>query len=505
MADINPELVAAKQRAEEELLKIPGVTGVDVGYKEVNGKPTGVVAIRVLVAEKKPPTKVSKAERIPEEIDGHPTDVIERRFELHPARVALEELVLEADTGTYTPLKGGISLGPCRSVGGFVYVGTLGAIVRDNVTGNAMMLSNFHVMCIDNGFHVGDTQAQPGLVDGGSCPADVVGTLARESLGGSVDCAVADITASRGTACEIVDIGAIAGTNTVALSDAVRKRGRTTGLTYGTVDSISLSVNIDYGAGIGTRTLTNQIGVKPDTAHNAKFGDHGDSGSVVVNNAREVVGLHFAGDPTGYGIANPIAAVLNALNVRMCTPVKLKDKDKDFKDHKFEKVEHKDAKFEKIEHKEQKEFKLEKDEHKDVKFEKIEHKEHKDQKEFKLEKNEHKDVKFEKIEQKELSKLEHGEKGIGPKEKDGKELKEGAGEGPGPGPGPGPIETRLSALEQAVSQLTHFISAAQRPDLSYGALSGEADLVARSEELAGQAAAAKSVKDDKDLEKLADR
>jgi hypothetical protein len=481
MAEIRPELLAAKERAEQELLKIPGVTGVDVGYKEVGGEPTGVIAIRVLVKQKKPTSRVPKEQRIPAEIDGHPTDVIERRFELHPVRVRVEELVPEADTGTYTPLKGGISLGPCRVVGGYVYVGTLGAIVKDNVSGNPMMLSNFHVMCIDNGFHIGDTQAQPGLVDAGTCPADVVGSLARESLGGSVDCAVADITAARGTACEIVDIGTIAGTNTVSLGEAVRKRGRTTGLTYGIVDSVNLSVNIDYGAGIGTKTLTNQIGVKPDTAHNAKFGDHGDSGSVVVNGSTEVVGLHFAGDSTGYGIANPIAAVLSALNVQMCSAVKLKDK--------IEKIEAKDAKVEKIEHKEFKELKAEK----------IERKEHKD---VKVEKLEHKELKLEKLEQKELSKLEHGEKTIG-KEKDGKELKEAGFEGPGP-VGPGPVETRLSALEQTVSQLAHFIASEQRPDLSRGALSGEPDLVARSEQLAAQAAAAKQAKDDKDLEKLAD-
>src|SRR5919199_2086557 len=372
MAEVNPELVAAKQRAEDALLKIPGVTGVDIGYKEVDGEPTGTIAIRVLVEEKKPPSKVAKNQRIPEEIEGHPTDVIERRFELHVVTAPVDELTPEADTGTYTPLKGGISIGPCRAVGGFVYVGTLGSIVRDNVSGNPMMLSNFHVMCIDNTFHTGDTQAQPGRVDGGTCPTSVVGTLARQSLGGSVDCAVADISASRGTACEIVDIGTITGTATASLGAAVRKRGRTTGLTYGIVDSINLSVNINYGAALGTKTLTNQIGVKPDTSHNPKFGDHGDSGSVVVNGARQVIGLHFAGDSTGYGIANPIAAVLGALNVSMCV-AKPKEKDKDLKDHKVEKIEQKELKLEKIEHKDTKEVKLEKSEQKDTKHEKIEH------------------------------------------------------------------------------------------------------------------------------------
>src|SRR5690349_12308971 len=197
MAQVSKEIIAAKEKAEADLLKLPGVTGVDIGYKEVGGQKTGVVAIRVLVEKKK--AHVPDKERVPAQIDGHPTDVIERKFELHPlfkARKKLTDLVPEADTGTYTPLKGGISIGPVRAVGGYVYAGTLGAIVTDNVTGNHMLLSNFHVMCIDNGFHVGDLQVQPSLVDGGSNSTSVVGALARESLGGSVDCAVASISGS---------------------------------------------------------------------------------------------------------------------------------------------------------------------------------------------------------------------------------------------------------------------------------------------------------------------
>lgn len=54
MAEVTPELLQAKERAEEQLLALPGVTGVDIGYKEVGGEPTDRLAIRVLVAEKKP-------------------------------------------------------------------------------------------------------------------------------------------------------------------------------------------------------------------------------------------------------------------------------------------------------------------------------------------------------------------------------------------------------------------------------------------------------------------
>jgi len=319
-----------KDTEEAELLKIPGVTGIGIGHKIVKGVKTDELSIRVYVAEKKDAKDVPKNELIPKEIKGVKTDVIQRKFVLHPLRFRLQDLELKADTGNYDPLKGGISIGPCRSVyltppdvdapGWYIFVGTLGAIVKDNDTNDPMLLSNFHVMCVDNGWSVGDDMAQPSRPDGGNCPANVVGELQRASLGGQVDCAVASHTA-RGYSCSIEDIGSVAGKATATVGMAVRKRGRTTGLTYGTVDTVNLTVSINYGDGLGSVTLTNQIGIDVDPAKSAKFGDHGDSGSVVVDNNRRVVGLYFAGDATGsYGVANPIQAVLDALNINICVP-----------------------------------------------------------------------------------------------------------------------------------------------------------------------------------------
>src|SRR5262245_13015176 len=172
--------VRAKESVEDDILKQPGVTGVAVGYKYVGGKRTDEVSIQVFVKEKK--KTVPKAQMIPAEINGIPTDVIERKFELHPAMKKVLELEPMADTVTYNPVKGGISIGPCRAVGGFVFAGTLGIPVRDRATGNPLLLSNFHVMCVDNGWSVGDQMTQPSRVDTGSCPGGVVGTLFRAAL-----------------------------------------------------------------------------------------------------------------------------------------------------------------------------------------------------------------------------------------------------------------------------------------------------------------------------------
>jgi hypothetical protein len=314
--DVSPDLREAKEAVEADLLGRPGVTGVDIGYKEVGGRPTDVVAIRVLVAEKR---DVPPDQAIPAEIDGHPTDVIERRFRLHVLSVDDTAVVPQADSGAYDPLVGGLSIGPCRSPGGRVLAGTLGCVVFDVATGQPMLLSNFHVLGVDNAAAAGDAMTQPSRLDGGTCPASVVGVLARWSLGGSVDAAVGWVT-QRGVACQVADVGALAGTAQAAVGSAVRKRGRTTRLTFGTVDTVDLTITLDYGDGIGARTLSHQVGVRPDTSRSPRFGGPGDSGSVVVDGANRVVGLYFAGDDsTGYGIANPIGPVLSTLGVGLCS------------------------------------------------------------------------------------------------------------------------------------------------------------------------------------------
>jgi hypothetical protein len=74
------EILRIKQEAEPELLKLAGVTGVGVGYKVVSGQRTGQLAIIVYVRHK---GEVPAEQMVPEQIQGVPTDVVERRFTLH--------------------------------------------------------------------------------------------------------------------------------------------------------------------------------------------------------------------------------------------------------------------------------------------------------------------------------------------------------------------------------------------------------------------------------------
>jgi len=411
------ELIAIKERVEAQFLSAPGVTAVDVGYKEVGGQLTDQVAIRVHVAQKT--DSVPDDQRVPGEIEGAVTDVLERRYE--PQVLAQEVVTLAplADTTHYAALEGGVSMGPSRVINGSIFAGTLGAIVIDNATNQHAALTNFHVACVDNTFHNGDRMVQPSQIDTGVVPADEFGSLLRETLSANVDGAVISIDAGRQSQCQIVDIGPVRGTAVATLGMAVRKRGRTTLLTYGTVDGLSSSVNIDYGDGIGVRTLTNQVSIAADTTRNPLFSDHGDSGSVIVNDAGFVVGLLFAGAGTST-VANQIAAVLSELNISMCVGKSIL---KDIKDGRKDFMKDKDIR-----------------------------------KELQIDNKVLKDV------------------------RDRIVTKPAGDTIPGPGPvetrpdGQAALEQRLAAVESMLGQLTGFIGPELRPDLTGSPYSGEPQL-----------------------------
>jgi hypothetical protein len=99
----------------------------------------------------------------------------------------------------------------------------------------------------------------------------------------------------------------------------VVKSGRTTGLTCSTVNTVDLSVQVDYYYDCAesrpyyTKTYVNQIGMP-----GASFADSGDSGALVLDASNaQPVGLFFASGADdsnhGFSVANPIQDVLSEL------------------------------------------------------------------------------------------------------------------------------------------------------------------------------------------------
>lgn len=317
-----------KNAVEDGFLELPGVVGVDVGFKEVQGQRTDELAIRVLVERKR--DDVPDAERIADSIEGIRTDVIQRG-----------RIIFMADGSRYDPLIGGISIAAC---GGPPGTGTLGAIVQDTATGQLMALSNWHVLVYGVSGQI--NVAQPSPIDGGICPSDVFGQVTRSAINEYVDCAVAQIT-SRTARASVAEWGSIAGSTVAQIGDRVRKRGRTSGMTWGDIDTVDATLSVDEAG--TTRTFKNQIGIWRADGVSNWFAQPGDSGSVVFHpSSSRISGLVFAGSagnpflPDGaYAYANPIGAVMSALNVRIATPPKTKEgkdgKEKD-KDNLLEKL-----------------------------------------------------------------------------------------------------------------------------------------------------------------------
>jgi hypothetical protein len=232
------------------------------------------------------------------------------------------------------PIQLGTSGGNINDISkGFCYGGTLGALVED--AGGQYILSNNHVLARTNLATNGEDIIQPGLIDQSPTCAkdlnDVVADLSRfiviqfKAKGtmppNAVDAAIAQVRVDPNTGQPrvdptgaILDIGVISSEIVSPTLDmAVKKSGRTSGLTQGKIAAVNVTVDVSYGQGKTARFL-NQIRVSPGS-----FLASGDSGSLMVedvNTGPRAVGLLFAGSSTT-AIANPIQAVLNAFNVTM--------------------------------------------------------------------------------------------------------------------------------------------------------------------------------------------
>jgi len=198
--------------------------------------------------------------------------------------------------------------------------GTLGCRVKD-AAGNVYALSNNHIYANQNQAGIGDAVIQPGVYDGGTSPADNIGTLFdyepivfSTSANNVIDAAIALSTPELlGNATPADGYGLPKSTTaTVSFGAKVVKYGRTTGQTSGMVKGTNVIVNVQYDAGVARFVDQILIG-------GGNFSASGDSGSLVVLNAkgandRQPVGLLFAGG-NHFAIANPIDAVLIRFDV----------------------------------------------------------------------------------------------------------------------------------------------------------------------------------------------
>jgi hypothetical protein len=324
----------AKEQHKSELLQLPNVVGVGVGYRQARGARTDTMSVVVLVTKKLPRAALTVEAMVPKTLDDVGTDV----------RAVGELVAQQTPTDRWRPAPAGVSLGHYQ-----ITTGTFGAVVRDRATGARLILSNNHVLANSNLANVGDPILQPGPADGGTTSADLLARLERFcplqfnqepgdcNLAGAyarfgnwlarllgsehrletlinrpqaanlVDAAVARPIDDNQITAEILNIGPVNGTAAPALGMPVRKSGRTTGLTTGTIDVLEATVSINYGPN-RTATFEGQIVT-------SAMSQGGDSGSLLVHGTENrAVGLLFAGSSLST-IHNPIQPVLDCLEV----------------------------------------------------------------------------------------------------------------------------------------------------------------------------------------------
>jgi hypothetical protein len=197
----------------------------------------------------------------------------------------------------------------------------------DRISRKALcILSNNHVLANENNAVAGDPILQPGPIDGGANPSDVVARLKsfiplNPAASNTVDCAIGAL--DPGISCDfstLEGLGRVTGSRIdIPDNGAVAKLGRTTGITQASITAFEVD-NVVVGYDIGTLTFDQVVEID---GVGSPFSDGGDSGSLIVDDQGLAVALLFAGSDqggtNGLGLtyACHIDNVLTALNVRL--------------------------------------------------------------------------------------------------------------------------------------------------------------------------------------------
>jgi hypothetical protein len=358
------QIFQAQAVFQDSLLNKPNVCGVAVGNKNLVGEECLVV----LVNQKKPVAALSAEEMVPRHLDGVRTDVLEvgylRAYEsprdrfrpVIPVGVSighykitagtLGAIVTDRQTGerfilsnnhvlanSNQSLVGDPILQPGPTDGGqnpgdmvarlerFIQLRYVDEVVTTpppptptppptggggttpptsscDVVSAIVAITNGLASLLGSDKRVTPTQAAPQSAS--SAP------VAQATPTNAVDAALARPLNLGMFSPDIRGIGTVSGTKPAVLGQKVRKSGRTTGYTEGTITLLNATINVAYGD--RTARFTGQIITTP-------MSQGGDSGSLIVDgDENKAVGLLFAGSNLST-IFTPIDVVLSALNV----------------------------------------------------------------------------------------------------------------------------------------------------------------------------------------------
>jgi len=323
------------------LRALPNVTDVGLGLRRVKGRLTQELAVIVYVDKKRSEAELPKEGIVPRLVGNMRTDVDE---ELNPAFVRPGDgPPLPEDSTRVRPLLSGVSLSTSAD-----HAGTLGFFARRNSDSKPVLVSNYHVLYRDRDLL--DITGEPHeALQPPRGRENKVGEVVDGAIGGTVDCAIALLdeegssccckspikheNKTRNTATDGTDDSVqMTGIRRARVNDLVTKTGRSTDKTLGRIVNVSKDVTgaVDYSdfdlpAG-SSFNFTNLIMIvtwdaaADDFDDTVPFATSGDSGSAVVNDAGEIVGLYCLGfsDPVNnrhFGFACHIEDVETALGI----------------------------------------------------------------------------------------------------------------------------------------------------------------------------------------------
>jgi hypothetical protein len=338
--------VALRDRLAGELAGLPNVHGVGLGGRWRANDPTGEPCLTVFVHRKVPAGILPRDALVPRGLGGLSTDVVELR---PPRRLQATGDVLPgsrrlptrlgwrfvADNARYPYLCGGIQvMSHIRGLG----LGTLGCLLQAVDDEDAVYaLTCYHVL-------EGGTEQRPvaptattrvghptaGVSVLGCCShqfGNYAGGLDPAAGQGveRLDAAVVRLDPGTMWAPLITQIGAVGGMHAVTWSDVIggtyqiRKRGITTRLTGGVIMAVGYLSQDAATMMTSPPTNANDMVIRPnpdptDPTRQMYTALEGDSGSAVVNDANEVVGLVWGAaiDESNQALADGIAPELGA-------------------------------------------------------------------------------------------------------------------------------------------------------------------------------------------------
>ena len=356
--DLFRQLLEAQRLAQADLLRRRGVVGVAIGFRNYMEQATDQLAMAVLVEQKKPIEALSAEDLVPPDVNGARTDVVEvGRLEalVNPRERFRPNIPAGVSIGHYKVTAG--TLGAIvfdRNTGEPLILSNNHVLANSNEAeiGDAVLqpgptdhgvrpddvvakLHRFEMLRFFNELGTGPTPptTTPPLFPAGGCDivelfASLGNTLGKISgsskrltsvplpkaqtevtpiYPNQVDAALARPNNPMLFQQTIADIGRPNGTSIAQLGMEIRKHGRTTGYTEGTVTLMNATVDVSYGEDLQAR-FVGQVITTP-------MSQGGDSGALIVERDNlNAVGLLFAGSRRAT-IFTPMQTVLDVMEV----------------------------------------------------------------------------------------------------------------------------------------------------------------------------------------------